>query len=82
MSTRGRVLVFVAIVLALAVGVGVYVASEGREVRAQRKAEPAAAQTPVVSVEDEPRIVFRHTGLDNEYGVVAIVPLDDPGGAR
>jgi hypothetical protein len=26
--------------------------------------------------------VFRHTGLDSEYGVVAEVPLDDPTGAR
>lgn len=82
MSTRGRVLAFVATVLALVVVAGVYVAQQAREARAQRTARPAAAQTSVASVLDEPRIVFRHTGVDHEYGVVAIVPLIDPGGPR
>ena len=82
MSTRGRLLAFVAIVVVLIAGAGVYVVTEGRQVRAQRSAAPDAPQTPVASVTDEARIVFRHTGLDNEYGVVAIVPLDDPGGPR
>lgn len=77
-----RVLSFVAIVVALAVGVGFYVVNEGREVRTQRAAEPEAPRTPVASVADGPRIVFRHTALDNQYGTVAIVPLADPGGPR
>jgi hypothetical protein len=76
------VLSFVAIVVALVVGVGIYVVREGREVRAQRASKPDALQTPVASVMDGSRIVFRHTGLDNEYGTVAIVALDDPRGAR
>lgn len=75
-------LAFVAIVMAMVVVVGVYVISETRDSRARRSAEPDAAQTPVASVAQGPRIVFRHTGRDKEYGVVAIVPLDDPGGAR
>ena len=82
MSPLARVLSFVTVVVALVVGAGTYVVSEGREVRAQRESEPDAARAPVASVADGPRIVFRHTGLDNEYGIVAIVPLDDPGGAR
>lgn len=82
MSARARLLALLAIVVALVAGAGIYVISEGRQVRAQRTTEPDAPQTPVASVTDESRIVFRHTGLDNEYGVVAIVPLDDPGGAR
>ena len=82
MTTRVRLVAFVAIVVALVAGAGIYIVTEGREVRAQRSAEPDAPQTPVASVADEPRIVFRHTGVDNEYGVVAIVPLDDPGGSR
>ncbi|QIX27846.1 hypothetical protein ncot_15555 [Nocardioides sp. JQ2195] len=28
------------------------------------------------------RIVFRHTGIDDHYGLVAMVPLDDPDGPR
>ena len=29
-----------------------------------------------------PRILFRHTGIDQQYGRVAAVPLDDPAGPR
>ena len=82
MSTRARVLLFVAVVVALVVGAGAYVVTEEREVRAQRAAEPEVPIAPVARVTDGPRIVFRHTGLDNQYGTVAIVPLEDPGGSR
>lgn len=82
MSARARVASFVAIVVVLVAAAGFYVLREGREVRAQRAAEPEAARTPVASVVTGPRIVFRHTGIDQEYGVVAMVALDDPGGAR
>lgn len=81
-TARTRVLAFVGIVVVLVIGAGVYVLREGREVRTQRAAEPEAEQTPVASVTDGPRIVFKHTGIDDEFGVVAIVPLDDPGGPR
>lgn len=82
MSSRARVLAFVAVVVAIAVAATTYVVAERREVRAERAAEPAAEQAPITEVTDGPRIVFRHTGLDSEYGVVAVVPLDDPGGPR
>ena len=82
LGPRARVLVFAGIVAVLVAAAGVYVLSQGREVRAQRDAEPDAVRTPVAEVVDGPRIVFRHTGLDNELGVVAMVPLDHPGGAR
>lgn len=82
LSPRARVLAFVGIVVVLVAAAGVYVLVQGREVRSERGAEPEAVQTPVTDVVDGPRIVFRHTGIDNELGVVAMVPLDDPGGAR
>lgn len=82
MTPRARIGWFVAVVVTLVVAAGVYAVREGREVRAERAAEPEAPRTPVAAVTDGPRIVFRHTGLDNAYGVVAIVPLDDPRGAR
>jgi len=81
-STRVRVLAFVAVVVAIAVAATTYVVVERREVRAERAAEPEAEQAPIAEVTDGPRIVFRHTGNDSEYGVVAVVPLDDPGGPR
>lgn len=82
MSARARVVAFVVIAVALVAVAGAYVVREGREVRALRAAEPQAAEAPVASVADGPRIVFRHTGNDQEYGVVAMVALDDPGGPR
>jgi len=81
-STRVRVIVFVAVVVAIAVAATVYVVDQRREVRAERAAEPEAEQTPIAEVTDGPRIVFRHTGIDSRNGVVAVVPLDDPGGPR
>ena len=82
LSPRARLLVFVAVVVALVAAAGVYVLTQGREVRAQREAEPEAVRAPVAEAVDGPRIVFRHTGIDNQVGVVAMVPLEDPGGAR
>jgi hypothetical protein len=81
-STRVRVLAFVAVVVAIAVAATTYVVVERREVRAERAAEPEAEQAPIAELTDGPRLVFRHTGLDSEYGVVAVVPLDDPSGPR
>lgn len=82
MSARARVLTFVTIVAVLVAVAGFYVVSEGRAVRAERASEPDTPGTPVAAVVYGPRIVFRHTGIDNEYGVVAMVPLADPGGPR
>ena len=82
MSTRVRVLAFVAVVVAIAVAATAYVVVERREVTAERAAEPEAEQAPITEVTDGPRIVFRHTGIDSKNGVVAVVPLDDPGGPR
>ncbi|MCP3423012.1 hypothetical protein [Nocardioides pinisoli] len=82
MSPRVRVLAFVAVVVAIALAATAYVVVERREVRAERAADPEAEQAPIAEVTDGPRIVFRHTGNDSQYGVVAVVPLDDPGGPR
>lgn len=82
MSPRVRVLAFVAVVVAIALAATAYVVVERREVRAERAADPEAEQAPITEVTDGPRIVFRHTGNDSQYGVVAVVPLDDPGGPR
>lgn len=82
MTTRRRVLAFVSVVVVLVTAAGGYVLREGREVRAQRASEPDAPQAQVASVANGPRIVFRHTGVDQEYGVVAVVALQDPSGPR
>jgi hypothetical protein len=82
MSQRGRVVAFVAVVLLAAVVATAYAVLESRQVRAERSAQPQVPTTEAAAVATGPRIVFRHSGLDSQYGLVAMVPLADPGGAR
>lgn len=82
MTTKGRAILF-AVLSTLVVGVvTAYVVGDAHRYRALHAAEPAVASVARTAVADGPRIVFRHTGIDNSYGMVAMVPLDDPGGAR
>jgi hypothetical protein len=46
------------------------------------RAPDVATTTTLAAVQSVPHLVFRHTGLDSEYGVVAEVPLSDPEGPR
>ena len=60
-----------------------YAVVDLRRVRATEERPPSVP----VAAEKEPLptssfIAFRHTGVDAEYGTVALVPLDDPSGAR
>jgi dipeptidyl aminopeptidase/acylaminoacyl peptidase len=78
---RQRLLVLLVVVLVVATGSTAYALAE------LRRSQTVSSRTPSVpaatgSTLTGPRLVFRHTGLDSEYGVVAEVPLDDPSGAR
>lgn len=77
---RRRVVAFGAISAVVVAGTSAYAVAELRATRAvaERTPEVPTATGPVSG----PRIVFRHTGHDAEYGVVAVVPLEDPDGAR
>jgi hypothetical protein len=83
MSLRSRVFALVAVVVLVASGATVYVL-----VSRQELAEAVAGAPPVPVVSDPttvtggPRIVFRSTAIGNQYGLVAQVPLADPGGPR
>lgn len=86
MSPRARISVFAAIVFVVVTAVTTYAVAAARDYRQRHDAPPSVAtvsdsagRTALVS---GPRIVFRHTGIDNRYGLVAMVPLDDPSGAR
>jgi hypothetical protein len=82
MTPRGRGILF-AVISTMVVGVvTAYVVGDARRYHALHAAEPAVASVDRTAVADGPRIVFRHTGIDNSYGVAAMVPLDDPGGPR
>lgn len=81
MTRRRRLLALAVVVLVVATGSASYALAELRRSRALETRAPSVAAAAATSVTG-PRLVFRHTGLDREYGVVAEVPLDDPGGPR
>jgi hypothetical protein len=80
-TTRQRLLVLLVAVLVVATGSTAYALAELHRSRAVGSRAPSVP-TSTQDAPTGPRLVFRHTGLDEEYGVVAEVPLDDPGGPR
>lgn len=82
MSRTGRIVVL-SVLLALSVaGVGWAASRDLRTAHVRAATAPDVATTTALPVATGPRLVFRHTGLDSEYGTVAEVSLDDPGGPR
>ncbi|WP_193608097.1 hypothetical protein [Nocardioides lijunqiniae] len=86
MSRRTRVSLFLAVVLVVVGGVTAYAVGSAADYRRTYERPPSV---PTVSDAEEPagpasgpRIVFRHTGIDDSYGRVASVRLDDPSGPR
>ncbi|MCW2142657.1 WD40-like Beta Propeller Repeat [Actinoplanes cyaneus] len=82
MSPRSKLAAF-AVVLVLAVGGTLWSILHTR----QEKADEVAAAPPVpvaelATVTAEPHVVFRSTAIGDDYGKVAMVPLDNPGGPR
>lgn len=85
MSQRLRWAVFAAIALAVVTVTTAYAVGAASSYRRAHDRPPTVATAPdseVVSTGTGPRVVFRHTGIDSQYGMVATVPIDDPGGAR
>ncbi len=85
MSRRTRLVAFVAVLCAVTAATTAYAVSAATGYRQRHTARPTvsavdAARTATVT--SGPRIVFRHTGVDAEYGHVAAVALDDPSGPR
>ena len=85
MSRRVRLATFLAVLLVVVTGVTAYAVSSARSYRDRHDRPPEVATVPddsAAAFGEGPRIVFRHTGIDDHYGLVAMVPLDDPTGAR
>jgi hypothetical protein len=84
--TRGlRISVFLGLTLVVLTGVAAYAVSAARDYRREHDRPPTVATVADASgdaLTDGPRIVFRHTGVDDHYGLVAMVPISDPGGPR
>lgn len=77
-----RSAVFGAIVVLVTAGVTAYTLSAIAENDRRTSRATAATTTSLRQVEEGPRILFRHTGRDADYGHVGAVALADPGGAR
>jgi hypothetical protein len=86
MSRRLRLSVFLAVVTVVVCGVTAFAVAAARDYRREHDRPPTVAtvsdDTARHAVLTGPRIVFRHTGIDDHYGLVAAVPLAEPGGPR
>jgi dipeptidyl aminopeptidase/acylaminoacyl peptidase len=82
MSHGARLGIFVAVVMALAMIAGTCVVIAINRASARAEAPPQVAVTGVDALDGAERIVFRNTEVGSEYGVVAMVGLDDPSGPR
>lgn len=82
MSRLARIIAFAFVVVAVVALTGGYALRERQEAQERGDTVPAVARTGTDTLGDRPRIVFRHTGLDESYGTVAMVSLADPDGAR
>lgn len=82
MKLPRRVLLLAVICALCIAGATVYLfSSRAKHERAVQNA-PTVSVTDPGAIEGKPRIVFRSTALGTKYGMVAMVPLDDPAGPR
>jgi hypothetical protein len=82
-SLRARVLALLAVVLVAVGASAAYAVADLRAVRAVRERPPSVeVETAAQPLPTSRFIAFRHTGVDEEYGTVALVDLADPSGPR
>ncbi|MET0930625.1 MAG: hypothetical protein ABWX74_13980 [Aeromicrobium sp.] len=82
MSQSARLSVFIAVAVVLTVIAGSCVVVAVNRASARAEAAPRVAVTGVDALDGADRVVFRNTEVGSRYGLVSIVSLADPGGAR
>lgn len=82
MSARSRVIAFATVTVVVIVVATTFAWQAKRQHDETFATAPTERTTSVAALADAPRIVFRHTGLDDRNGRVAMVALADPGGPR
>ncbi|GIF38695.1 WD40 repeat protein [Actinoplanes xinjiangensis] len=82
MSLRVKLSVFGVVLVASATGTAAFVVHTRQERERQVAAAPSVPVTDLTLVSQQARIIFRSTAIGDDYGRVAVVPLDDPDGAR
>ncbi|MEI7057928.1 hypothetical protein WBG06_19035 [Nocardioides sp. CCNWLW239] len=79
---KHRTTIFGAVVVLVTAGVTAYALSAIAENDRRTSTATDATTTSLTQIEQGPRILFRHTGQDADYGHVGAVALTEPGGAR
>jgi hypothetical protein len=79
---KAKLAIFGAVVLVAVVGTIVYVLNVHKDQDKAAKAASVATRTDLSSLQKAPHIVFRSSALGAGFGRAAVVPLDDPDGAR
>ncbi|HTW16404.1 MAG TPA: hypothetical protein VMF51_14810 [Nocardioides sp.] len=82
MNGRVRLAAFAGLSVAVLGGSTAYALHERADNEARERTPPSVPTAVPSAAASGPFIAFRHTGVDQEYGVVATVPLGDPSGAR
>ena len=77
-----RLLVFVVVVAVVGIASVAYAVRDYDRYHEAHTAAPSVPSTDPSTIADGPRIVFRHTGVDDHYGQLAMVSLADPSGPR
>jgi hypothetical protein len=81
-GARGRAAAFGGVVVLVVSGTTGYTINQMHQSQKAREKAPTVATVAQAAMPTHDFIAFRHTGVDKEYGVVAVVPLSDPSGAR
>jgi hypothetical protein len=77
-----RVVALIVVTVVVVVGVVAYAVAAVQQHRQAIADAPTVASTDLAAVLAGPHVVFRSTLPGNTYGVVAVVPLGNPSGAR
>lgn len=82
MTGGARIAAFIAIAVCLVVATGVYVGDDLSRAVERSDRAPKVVVTALPAVQNVPHVVFRNTEVGSKYGLVSMVTLADPGGAR
>ncbi|WP_248580539.1 hypothetical protein [Nocardioides sp. InS609-2] len=80
--TSRRIIAFVVVAVLAIGGTVAFVLRDYDRYRDRIDSAPPVPRTSLGAVVDGPRVVFRNTAIGNDYGLVAVVPLDDLTGPR
>lgn len=82
MSARARLAAFAAVAVLVVVAVATYLLAARADRTAATDGAGSGRTAPAGVMPTGPRMLFRHMGTGADYGRLAAVPLDDPGGPR